>query len=153
MAYSDQMDQYRMDAPAITGVGIAITGGAGVDLGVWAPGLQPVEVRGFAFVVTTVCTVTPPVLNLYKQVSPGVEAARVLIKSITGTLAQFDTVGKVIYADIDGTAALNATVNPGEAIQAEIGVSPTAGAGFCVIMVQPKWQQPANNTRMSRSTT
>lgn len=151
MAYDHDMLQHRMDSPAITGVGIAITGTP--DMGVWAPGLQPVELRGVAFVVTTICTVTPPVINFYKQVTPGVEASRVLIKSITGLLAAFDAVGKVVYADIDGTAVLNATVNPGEAIQAEIGTSPTAGAGFCVIMVQPKWQNPGNNTKMSRSTT
>lgn len=151
MAYDHQMDQFRLDSAPITGLGISVVGTP--DMGTWSPGLQPVELRGVAFVVTTVCTVTPPVINFYKEVSPGVEGGRVLIKSITGLLAAFDTVGKVIYADIDGTAALNATVNPGEAIQAEVGTSPTAGAGFCVIMVQPKWQQPANNTRMSRSTT
>lgn len=145
MAYDHQMQQHRMDAPPITGLGVAITGTP--DLGVYAPALQPIVVRGVAFVVTTTCTVTPPVINFYRQLSPGVEAGRVLLKSITGLIGAFDA-GEVVYAHIDSVA-----IPPGEAVQAEVGTSPTAGAGFAVIMFQPKWDSPLNNLKMTLSTT
>lgn len=149
--YSDQMDQVRMDAAPVTGLGLAF--GAAAKLGAIAPGNQPIEVRGVGFVVTTACTVTAPIIGLFKRPTAGSDAARVLLRSVTALLAKWDTAGKVVYADIEGTSAIDATINPGQDVLAEVITPPTAGAGFAVLMYQTKWQQPANNTFMSKSTT
>lgn len=145
MAYVHETIQQRMDSAAASGVGITLTGTP--DLGTFSPGLQPIEVRGVALVVTTTCTTTAPVINFYVEPAAGSETSRVLIKSITAALSAF-AAGNVIYANIDGYKIL-----PGQAIQAECGTSPAAGAGFAVIMYHNSWDSPGNNTKMFASTT
>ena len=149
--YSDQMDQLRLDANTVNGVGIALT--AAAKLGAFSPGLQPIECRGMALTITTAATVTAPVIGLYKRPTAGADTSRVLIRSMTALLAAFDTAGKVVYADIEGTSAIDATINPGQDVLAEVITAPTAGAGFVTLMYQTKWQQPANNNKMTKSTT
>lgn len=145
MAYTHETIQVRLDNPAATGVGITLT--STPDLGIFSPGLQPIEVRGVALVVTTTCTTTAPVINFYLQPAASSETSRVLIKSITAPLASF-AAGNVIYANIDGQKIV-----PGQAIQAEVGTSPAAGAGFAVVMYHNSWDAPGNNTKMVASTT
>lgn len=141
MAYDHQMEQEIISAITIaTGQGAALT--AAADIGVWAPGLQPVEIRGVALVITTAATVTAAVVDFYRRPQAGSDTNRVLIKRLNPTLAQ-EAIGNVIYADVEGT-----TINPGEDVIAEVSTTATAGNAHAVIMFQPKWQQPANNTKM-----
>lgn len=142
MSYDHQMDQVVISAITIaTGQGASLA--ALADIGVWAPGLQPIEIRGVALVITTAATVTAPVVDFYRRPTPGSDAARVLIKRLNPSLALAGVIGNVIYADVEGTH-----INPGEDIIAEVSTVATAGNAHVVIMFQTKWQQPANNAKM-----
>lgn len=151
MAYDHGMMQQRMDSNPVTGIGLAL--GAGADLGSFAPGLQPIEVRGLAIVVTVACTVTAPVIGLYKRPVAGAVGSAVLIKSLTALLAAFDTAGKVVYSFMDDTSLNDLVIRPGEDVFCEVITPPTAGSAFAVLMYQPQWDQPLNNTKMTASTT
>lgn len=151
MAYDHQMEQVRMDPGPVTGAGISFVG-AGTDLGAYAPGLQPIEVRGIAFVMTVAATVTAPVIGLYKRPQAGVTAGAVLIKSVTAPLAAWE-IGDVVYAFMDDTIANDLIIKPGEDVFCETITGPTAGSGFAVLMFQPSWDNPQSNNKMTASTT
>lgn len=141
MAYDHQMDQLLIsDRVAATNAGVVTT--AVAKIAAWAPCLQPIEVRGVAFVFTTAATVTAAVIDFYRRPTIGSDTNRVLIKRLNATLGQ-EIIGNVIYADVEGT-----TIAPGEDIIAEVSTASTAGAGHAFIMYQTKWQQPLNNTKM-----
>lgn len=141
MAYDHQMVQRVISTITIaTGQGPALT--AAADIGVFAPGLQPLEVRGVALIVTTTCTVTACVVDFYKRPVAGDDTGRTLIKRLNPTLAQL-VAGNVIYSDVEGT-----TIDPGGDIIAEVSTTSTAGNGHVAIMEMPKWQHPGNNTKM-----
>lgn len=141
MAYDHQMDQLVISAITIaTGEGAALT--AAADIGVFAPGLQPVEVRGVAVVVTLTATVTAPVVDFYRRPTASSDTNRVLIKRLNPALANW-VEGNVIYADVDGTI-----IKPGEDIIAEVSTTATAGNGHACIMIAPDWDTPANNAKM-----
>lgn len=146
MAYDHQMDFVVISAITIaTGQGAALT--AAADIGVWAPGLQPVEIRGVAVVVTTTATVSAPVVDFYRRPTAASDTNRVLLKRLNPVLASW-VAGNTIYSNLEGTSTLSTTINPGEDVIAEVSTTATAGNGHACIMFQPKWQHPANNTKM-----
>lgn len=142
MAYADQMEQHIMSAITVaTGEGAALT--AAADIGVYAPGLMPVEIRGVAIVVTTTATVTAPIVNFYRRPEASNDAGRVLIHSLTSLLANWIE-GNVIYAMLDE----NAYIAPGEDFIAEVATPATAGNGHVVCMFSTSWEMPVNNAEM-----
>lgn len=141
MSYPHQMEQEIISAITIaTGEGASLA--AAADIGVFAPGLQQIEIRGVALVVTLTATVTPPVVDFYRRPTASLDTNRVLIKRLNPTLAQAIE-GNVIYADVDGTV-----IKPGEDVIAEVSTAATAGNAHAVIMFYPDWENPLNNTRM-----
>lgn len=141
MSYSDQMDQLLIsDRTVATNQGASLA--AAADIGAWVPGLQPIEVRGVAVVVSTTATTTAPVVDFYRRPTVGSDTNRVLIKRLNPVLAQW-LAGNVIYADVEGTH-----INPGEDLIAEVSTAAAAGNGHVCVMFQTRWQNPANNTRM-----
>lgn len=151
MSYSHQMDQIRLDPAPVTGVGVSITA-AGNDLGAWSPGLQPVNIRGIGITVTTTCTVTAPVIGLYKRPAAGATGGAVLIASITAALAAW-TAGRTIYKMMDDTITTDLIIHPGEDVFCEVITAPTAGVAFASILIDSAWDNPANNSLMTVSTT
>lgn len=150
MSYSHQMDQIRLDPAPVTGVGLTL--GAGADLGAFSPGLQPVNLRGIGITVTTTCTVTAPVIGLYKRPVAGATGGAVLIASITAALAAW-VAGRVIYKMLDDTITTDLIIRPGEDVFCEVITPPTAGAAFAGILIDPNWDTPSNNSLMTVSTT
>lgn len=145
MAYVHETIQQRMDPAAVAGTGITL--GAAAKMGVVCPGLQPMEVRGVAYVVTTTCTVTAPVIGLYLRPTAGSDTSRTLVKSVTAPLASW-AAGNTIYSNFDGIKVL-----PGQDILAEVITNPTAGAAFAIAMYHNSWDSAGNNTKMVASTT
>jgi hypothetical protein len=146
MAYDHQMDQLVISAiTAATGQGAALS--AVAKIGEYAPGHQPVEIRGVSVVVTTTATVTAPVVDFYRRPTAASDTARVLIKRLNPVLASW-AAGNTVYSNLEGTTTLSTTINPGEDVCAEVSTAATAGNGHACIMFQTKWQHPANNTKM-----
>lgn len=141
MSYAHQMTQQILSAITVaTGQGAALS--AAADIGVFAPGLQPVEVRGVAVVVTTTATVTAPVVDFYRRPTVGSDTNRVLIKRLNPAIGSW-VAGNTIYADVDGTV-----IKPGEDLIAEVSTAATAGNGHAIAMIAPHWDTPANNSKM-----
>ena len=146
MSYADQMEQEIISAITIaTGEGAALT--AAADIGVFVPGLQPVEIRGVGIVVTTTATVTAPVVNFYSRPDASNDAGRVLIHSLTAPLANWIE-GNVIYEMLNE----NAIIRPGGDFIAEVATTATAGNGHVTILFNPSWEMPVNNTNMINGT-
>jgi hypothetical protein len=113
----------------------------------WSPGLQPVLLRGWALIVTTAVTAADPVtMSVDKRVTAGSDTGRVadIVGSITlpgGTVA-----GKVYYK-----RGFQAKISPGEELVFEVTDAAVAGNATIVILLEPSWEEPAQNTNMVAS--
>lgn len=114
------------------------------DLGDWAPGIHPHIIRAVAVIVTTATTVAATVVGIDKRVTAGSDTGRVVLDTITVPVSI--AAGKVIYL-----ANLDFEVLPGEEIVIDTDGGSTAGDGHVVLLVEPRWEQPGNNTDMTAS--
>mgnify|MGYP003581392445 CR=1 FL=1 len=113
----------------------------------WSPGLQPVLIRGWSLTVTTAVTSADPVtVNIDKRVTAGSDTGRVadIVGSITlpgGTAA-----GKCYYK-----RGFQAKISPGEEIVVECTDAAVACNATVVLLLEPSWEEPANNSNMVAS--
>jgi hypothetical protein len=141
MAYTHT--QYQVNLTA-TGITAATSGVVGQK---WVPGYVPHVVRAFCITNTaTLGNVSSLVCSL-ERISHAAATTATAIATINGTAT--GGAGVVFYS-----AGLNATVNPGEELQYHISTAATVAALHQVtVWVEPKWEEPGNNTNMKATTT
>ena len=113
----------------------------------WSPGLQPVLLRGWAAIVTTAIQAADPcTINLDKRVTAGSDTGRVadIVGSIT--IPASTVQGKVYYK-----RGFQAKISPGEELVAEVTDATAAGNATIVLLLEPSWEEPANNSNMVAS--
>lgn len=140
MAYDHGVRNLQIsDRTVATNQGVALT--AAVDVAGWAPGLQPVVVRGVGVLFTTSATTNPLILDFYRRPTVGSDTSRVLIKRLNPTLAQC-VIGNFIWADVDVNLGI------GEDVIAEVVAPlPAAGNGHVYVQLADKWESLLNNVR------
>lgn len=110
----------------------------------WAPGMVPYTIRGVAVMYRTEPTGSL-VLKLDK-IPGGGSRGDGDVAVVTGSAA--DDLGDVLYKK------LNVKIVPGDEVIAEVTTA-SAGATDChiILLVEPSWDVPENNTRMNASST
>lgn len=112
------------------------------DKATWVPGYVPSLIRAWAYVVTTAFSAVAK-LDLDKQPTSGSATGRVADFVSPLNIPNPTAQGKVVYKD-----GLQAKVNPGEQIVFNVTTAAAAGAGSAVMMVEPTWEMPGNNSNM-----
>jgi hypothetical protein len=140
MAYSHT--QYQVPLTA-TGLDSSTSGVVGNK---WTPGYVPHVVRAFSITNTsTLANVSSLVASLERRSHASATTATA-IATINGTAT--GGAGVVFYS-----AGLNATVQPGEELQFHISTGATVAATMqATVWVEPKWEEPGNNTSMKATT-
>lgn len=123
---------------------IDLNSGAAI-LGTWAPGLVPHRIRQVSITVTNVIgaagSLTFEVVTAAGAIDSGTDVDIVVIPNTTA-------VGQVIYAD-----GLNVEITPGQELIVHTEDVCAAGDTCNVnILVEPRWETPANNSVMSETT-
>lgn len=110
----------------------------------WAPGLVPHIIRGFSMSLATGVTNPVSVKLLHISLASGSTASDIAtINTTTGDLA-----GIVVYKQ-----NLNVEVTPGQKVILNVPAIVSGAANFrASIMVEPRWERPANNTVMRATT-
>lgn len=123
------------------GVDLTTTG----DKADWVPGLVPYIIRGVAVMYETEPTGSL-VLKLDKIDGAGTRGDGD-VAVVTGAAA--DDIRDVLYK-----LNLSVKVIPGERVVAEVTTA-SAGASSCnvVLLIEPAWEIPANNSKMNASST
>lgn len=136
MSYANGMYEIRIGE----NVNLTTTG----DKADWAPGMVPYTIRGVAVMYRTEPT-GALVLKLDKIDSAGTRGDGD-VAVVTG--AATDDIRDVLYKK------LNVKVSPGEEVIAEVTTA-SAGATDChvILLVEPSWDVPENNTKMNASST
>lgn len=119
-------------------------GSAGLK-GTWAPGLVPHIVRAAAVVVSNAIGDAGVMRIAYGAAglatTQGTEIGKI-------NLATTHTAGEVVY--IEG---LDEEVVPGEEVIFDLTDACAASdAGHLILLVEPRWERPANNSNMVEST-
>lgn len=104
-------------------------------------GYHPVVIRAFALVVTTTFDTAPNVLTMTKRILIGSDTGASAITTLT--VPTSTAAGKVVYK-----GGLEIKLNPGDELKVANGGETTAGAGTLLMLIEPSWELPANNTDM-----
>jgi len=131
--------QYQVDL-TVTGVDATVSGTVG---GRWAPGFVPHVIRAFAIINSSaVADQSSGVYVLERGSSGSATGAATGLATINGTAT--GGAGVIFYS-----GDLNATIHPGEDVRLHITTA-AAGAALvkAVLWVEPKWEEPGNNTNM-----
>lgn len=137
MSYSNQLVEVVIGARA----SLASTGVKGS----WTPGLTPVKVRAVAIVNDNAIGDAAIVHARYGTAGLATTAGT-LIAAITLPLAL--AAGKVVYKK-----DLDVLVSPGQEIIFDVSDAGAAGdIGTMVLLVEPVWERPGNNTSMQATT-
>jgi hypothetical protein len=113
----------------------------------WAPALNPYFIRGWAIQgLTTGAPVTKPVIKLLMATGGTTATTGTTVGTIT--LVSTALKGKVFFDD-----ALNQKVSPGDWVQLQVTTAASAAGvvhtARAVLYVEPSWERPVNNTRMT----
>jgi len=122
------------------------TGGtAVVGKGRWSPGLVPHVIRNVAVIpLTTAAFVTAPVIS-FRTCNSGATTTATGNQITSVTLATAASSGKAFYK----STYLNSAVSPGTDVVAVTTTLCTVNVvARIVLYVEPKWETPANNSRM-----
>lgn len=136
MAYPH--NQHEILMTAATGASATATG----DIATWSPLYKPHIVRGVMITPTVSGTTISGLVfnfNHLKPVSSGFSSSSIDVINGTATI----TAGRVMYAD-----GLNVEISPGDRVVLNVG---TAASGINVqgaIFVEPKHEEPTNDTNM-----
>lgn len=140
MSYDHQVDQIRCDA----GAALATTAVAIIARFIHV-GLQPVWVKGAAFVIEVVPGTTAPVITIRHRPTIASATGQTTIETITVPTTR--AVGDVVYVD-----NIDKKVLPGEEVVFDVTTaSVTTGSGHCILMTAPSWDAPGNNGNMFAS--
>lgn len=117
------------------------------DIGDWAPGYVPHKIVSAAIVFTTAVDATGATA-IDKRPTAGSDSSRTALDTINYTTT-LGAQGLIVYWE----PASEVIINPGEEIVFEVtDATPSAGNGHLVLLVEPVWEQPANNSDMSETT-
>jgi len=117
------------------------------DVADWAPGMVPHRIRGVAVIVTNTIGATG-VVKLDKRTASGDDTGRGDGDVCTINLATTHDAGKVVYK-----TGLNVEILPGQEVVVQVTDACASGdTAHVVMMVEPRWDQPANNTKMIETT-
>ena len=139
MAYTHTQYQVNLTATAVTQATSGVVGQK------WSPGYVPHVIRAFSLTNTsTLANVSSLVGELERRTLTATTVSS--IATINGTAT--GGAGVVFYKN-----GLNATVQPGEEIQYRISTAATVAALLsATIWVEPRWEEPGNNTNMKATT-
>lgn len=138
MAYDHTQYEILMTATAASATA---TG----DIAKWSPGYVPHVIRAVAIIPTVSgVTLSGAVFN-FNHLSLVSGSSATTIDTINGTATV--TPGRVMYAD-----GLNVKVSPGEEVICNVGTAKSALNVKAVLFVEPKWEQPGNDTSMVETT-
>ena len=140
MAYTHTQYQVNLTATGITAATSGVVGNK------WAPGFVPHVVRAFAIVNTSTLANVSSLVCVLERRSHNAATTATGLATINGTAT--GGAGVVYY-----NSGLNATVHPGEELQYHITTAATVAALHQVtVWVEPKWEEPGNNTNMKATT-
>lgn len=140
MAYTHT--QYQI---SLTATGIAANS-SGVVGEKWAPGFVPHVIRAFALVNTSTLANVSSLVAVLERRSHASATTATGLATINGTAT--GGAGVVFYK-----SGLNATIRPGEELQYHITTGATVAALHQVsVWVEPRWEEPGNNTNMKATT-
>lgn len=117
---------------------------AAADIGSWNPGYQPVVIRAVAVVLRAIAS-SGGVVKVDKRPTVGSDTSRGDGDVATVTIPNAQAAGTVVYSD-----QLNVKVSPGEEIVAEV-TDAFGTFGDVIVLVEPAFENPANNTDMSET--
>lgn len=140
MSYTDQFEYQITDRAAVTATGVK---------GALAAGVNPFVVRRVGFLVTTAPTVQSLILRVEKSTAGGAFAA--LSPTATITVPTTATVGQVYWIDISAVVG-NVTIKPGDMVGFDVTQAPTAGAGSIILVLDPSFDSPLNETQTVKVT-
>ena len=130
-------------------MGRALALDTAADVGdVWGPGYVRQIIRAVVLVFTTAVDATGE-LKIDKRITAGSDTGRgdgdiATIAYTTVTGAQ----GKAVYKD-----GLDVVMNVTEEAVAQVtDATPTAGNAHVILLVEPSWERPGNNTDMAATT-
>jgi len=139
MSYTHQMDQVVCNAQAA----IAVTT-TGIKARFMNTGLQPIQVRGAAYIIEVASTVTATVIAVKHRPTIASATGETSIETITVPTAR--AIGDVVYVD-----NIDKKVLPGEEVVFDVTTASTAGSGHFVLQTVPSWDAPGNNGNMFAS--
>lgn len=110
----------------------------------WAPGMVPHIVRAIALVFTLAPNATDAIVVQRRPVA-GAAANQVTIDTVNLVVANCGA-GEVMYV-----TGLDTEIAPGEDLAVVLPGTSTAGTAHIIAYVEPRWETPANNTKMTVS--
>jgi len=140
MAYTHTQYQVQLTATGITAASSGVVGNK------WSPGFVPHVVRAFALVNTSTLANVSSLVAVLERRSHASATTATAIATINGTAT--GGAGVVFYK-----SGLNATIQPGEELQYHITTAASVAALHQVcVWVEPKWEEPGNNSNMKATT-
>lgn len=140
MSYIDQFEYQLTDRAVVTSTGVKAA---------LAAGINPFVIRRVGFLITTAMTVQSLILRVEKSTAGGAFAA--LPTTVTITIPTTATVGQVYWVDVSAIAG-NITIKPGDMVGFDVTQAPTAGAGSIILVLDPSFDAPLNETQTVKVT-
>jgi hypothetical protein len=113
------------------------------DVADWACGMVPHRIRAVGVVITNTVG-SAGIVKLDKRPTAGSDTSRGDGDVCTINLATTHDAGEVVYK-----TGLNVEILPGQEVVAEVTDACASGdTAHVVMLVEPRWDQPANNTKM-----
>lgn len=114
------------------------------DVADWAPGYVPHIIRAVSLVITNDIG-SSAVVKFDKRPTSGSDSSRGDGDVATVNLDTSDDQGNAVFVD-----GLDVEIKPGEEVVAEVTSAASASdTAHIVLYVEPRWEQPANNTSMN----
>lgn len=140
MAYTHSKYEIMMTASSLS----ATTSGV---VARWAPGYIPHYVRAVGIVYTATGNTSSGLTAAFQHLDNTSGSTASAIGTLVGVAS--DVAGHVVYHTVTG----DVLIQPGERVELDLT---GAASGDCLIIpilyVEPKWEQPANNSNMRATT-
>lgn len=111
------------------------------NLASFVPGTIPYTLRRAAIIVTVDTTVSAVDVDIKRRPTAGSTAGEVVIDRISVPIS---SQGVGFY-----TPELDTEIKPGEELVSEVVNAATAGDGHIIYELEPRWEEPANNTNLT----
>lgn len=145
MGYANQSPQGEVIANGVTTVSLA---GVADNLRLFDI-MGPITVQRVGFLITTATTVTSPVVDWDRRITPGSDTGRVdkAVAVMTFPAVALGVIGAVIYKN-----AANVDLAAGDEVTVQVTTAATAGAGIPFLRYISRDETPANQADMVAAT-
>ena len=110
--------------------------------------LRPITVKRIGVLIPVAPTVTAPVVDFDRRITPGSDTGRVDqgVGRMTFPAVADTPIGEVVYKNV------SVDLNPGDEVSVQVVTAATAGAGLPFMEYINRQEEPANLTDMSKAT-